>query len=338
MVPPADVSSADVLIVTATKVESKAVLDAFAELTGQPARMVTKNRRTYRDLGAVGDTRVFLALTEMGSGGLGASQQAVQKGIESLQPGAVFLVGIAFGVDEKKLRIGDILVSRQLQLYDLQRISKDQIILRGDKPHASPRLIDYFRHADLDWNDAKVEFGLILSGEKLVDNLDYREQLQRWAPEALGGEMEGAGLYVACQEAQVDWIVVKAICDWADGHKKRNKTTRQQLAAGNAAAFVAHALQQAPLKRSASPMEQPPAAIQNTGSGAVATQGGVAVAGNHTGAINTSLQIVNHYHAASDKHLTTDQIAQQATCRTTAASRRAELCWRPRAAAQASAR
>ena len=293
MVPPADVSSADVLIVTATKVESKAVLDAFAELTGQPARIVTKNRRTYRDLGAVGDTRVFLALTEMGSGGLGASQQAVQKGIEALQPGAVLLVGIAFGVDEKKQRIGDILVSRQLQLYDLQRISKDQIILRGDKPHASPTLIDYFRHADLDWNDAKVEFGLILSGEKLVDNLDYREQLQRLAPEALGGEMEGAGLYVACQEAKVDWIVIKAICDWADGHKKRNKTARQQLAAGNAAAFVAHALQQAPLKRSESPTEQSPAAIQNTGSGAVATQdgvaagaGGVAVGGNVQGGIH----------------------------------------------------
>ncbi|MCC8999661.1 MAG: SUMF1/EgtB/PvdO family nonheme iron enzyme, partial [Candidatus Contendobacter sp.] len=206
-----------------------------------------------------------------------------------------------------------------LQLYDLQRIGKDQIVLRGDKPHASPRLIDYFRHADLDWNDAKVEFGLILSGEKLVDNLDYREQLQRLAPEALGGEMEGAGLYVACQEAKVDWIVIKAICDWADGDKKRNKTARQQLAAGNAAAFVAHALQQAPLKRLESPME-PQTIIHNSGSGAIATQGGLAtgaggvvVAGNHTGPINTGLQIVNHYHAASDKHLTTDQIAQQVT-------------------------
>ncbi|MDS4031415.1 MAG: SUMF1/EgtB/PvdO family nonheme iron enzyme [Candidatus Contendobacter sp.] len=275
MISPADIPSADVLIVTATKIESKAVLDIFVELTGQPARIVTKNRRTYRDLGAVSGTRVFLALTEMGSGGLGASQQAVQKGIEALRPGAVLLVGIAFGVDEKKRRIGDILISQQLQLYDLQRVGKDQIVLRGDKPHASPRLIDYFRHADLGWNGAKVEFGLILSGEKLVDNLDYREQLQRLAPEALGGEMEGAGLYVACQEAQVDWIVVKAICDWGY-NKKRNKAARQRLAAGNAAAFVAHALQQAPLKRPELPMEQPPAAIQNTGSGAVATEGGVA--------------------------------------------------------------
>ncbi len=205
----------------------------------------------------------------------------------------MLLVGIAFGVDEKKQRIGDILIAQQLQLYDLQRVGADRIVLRGDKPHASLRLIDYFRQADLDWNDAKVEFGLILSGEKLVDNLDYREQLKQFGPEALGGEMEGAGLYVACQDAQVDWIVIKAICDWADGHKQRNKTARQQLAAGNAAAFVAQALQRAPLKRPESPVEQPPAAIQNNGTGAIATRGGVAagaggvaVAGNVHGGIH----------------------------------------------------
>ncbi len=317
MVPPADV-----LIVTATKVESRAVIAAFKELTGQPARIVTKNRRTYRDLGAVGGTRVFLALTEMGSGGLGASQQAVQKGIEALRPGAVLLVGIAFGVDERKRRIGDILISQQLQLYDLQRVGADHIVLRGDKPHASEWLINHFRHADLDWDEskAKVEFGLLLSGEKLVDNLDYREQLQRLAPEAIGGEMEGAGLYVACHDAQMDWIVIKAICDWADGNKAEDKDAHQRLAAGNAAAFVAHALQQAPLKRPESPME-PRTTIHNSGSGAIATEGGVAagavgaggvaVAGNPTGAINTGLQIVNHYHSASDRSLSQEQIAQQ---------------------------
>jgi formylglycine-generating enzyme required for sulfatase activity/nucleoside phosphorylase len=271
MVPPADVSSADVLIVTATPVESKAVIAAFAKLTNQSANSVRVGRRVYRDLGEVNGMRVFLALTEMGAGGLGASHQAVQKGIDALRPSAVFLVGIAFGVDEKKQRIGEILVSRQLQLYDLQRVGKDQIILRGDKPHASAQLIDHFRHAELEWDDskAKVDFGLILSGEKLVDNHDYREQLKQFAPEAIGGEMEGAGLYVACQDAKVDWIVIKAICDWADGHKQRNKAARQQLAAGNAAAFVAHALRHTPLKRSNAPVEQPPTTVNNTDCGDV---------------------------------------------------------------------
>ena len=36
-----------------------------------------------------------------------------------------------------------------------------------------------------------------MTGEKLVDNVDYRKQLQAFESEAIGGEMEGAGLYVS---------------------------------------------------------------------------------------------------------------------------------------------
>jgi hypothetical protein len=84
---------------------------------------------------------------------------------------------------------------------------------------------------------------VVLTGEKLVDNIDFRDQLRSFEPEAIGGEMEGAGLYVACQDKKVDWILVKAICDWADGNKAQDKDVRQQTAAQNAAAFVLEALQ-----------------------------------------------------------------------------------------------
>jgi nucleoside phosphorylase len=59
-------------------------------------------------------------------------------------------------------------------------------------------------------------------------------------PEAIGGDMEGAGLYAAAGVAKVDWILVKAICDWADGNKNDDA---QQLAAHNAADFVRHVIQ-----------------------------------------------------------------------------------------------
>jgi hypothetical protein len=60
--------------------------------------------------------------------------------------------------------------------------------------------------------------------------------------------MEGAGLYVPCQTAKKDWILVKAVCDWADGRKSEDKTERQLKAARNAALFVWHALAHAPRK------------------------------------------------------------------------------------------
>ena len=48
----------------------------------------------------------------------------------------------------------------------------------------------------------------------------------------------------------MDWIVIKAICDWADGNKGVDKTARQKLAAKNAAEFVVESLKYARLKRS----------------------------------------------------------------------------------------
>jgi nucleoside phosphorylase len=64
----------------------------------------------------------------------------------------------------------------------------------------------------------------------------------------VGGEMEGAGLYVSSLEHKVDWIVIKAICDWADGNKSKYKTERQKEAAKNVADYLIQALQYAPLK------------------------------------------------------------------------------------------
>ncbi|WP_426992448.1 hypothetical protein [Methylomonas sp. CM2] len=240
---------ADVLIVTVTKVESMAVLEAFKKATGNSATSITIDDRVYRSLGEINGARVFMALSEMGSGGLGASQQSVQKGIKALTPHAVIMVGIAFGVNKEKQAIGEILVSKQLMLYELLKKGKSgKITPRGDRPHASTRLINYLQNADLDWDGSKVDFGLILTGEKLVDNINYRDSLIKLESEAIGGEMEGAGLYTACQDEKIDWILVKAICDWADGNKHQDKKERQQLAAQNAATFVLYALQHAPLK------------------------------------------------------------------------------------------
>lgn len=231
-----------ILLVTVNKNETKAVLEALKVATGADPDSLDIEGRVYRDLGSIGPTRIFHALTEMGSASVGGSLQTVDKAIRALKPTIVIAVGIAFGVNEEKQGIGQILVSRQLLLYELQRVGL-VTVSRGDKPHASPRLINLFDGvAQSSWQGAEVHFGTLLSGEKLIDNLDYRGELIKLESEALGGEMEGGGIYVACQEHKVDWIVIKSICDWADGTKGKNKTARQQKAAASAAAFVTHAL------------------------------------------------------------------------------------------------
>jgi nucleoside phosphorylase len=242
----------DVLTVTATRVESLAVMAACEKATQREAAPTSFAGRIYQDLGEINHSRVLMLQTEVGSGGLGASQQAVQEAIAALHPRAVIMVGIAFGVDESKQVIGEVLVSEQLSLYDLQRIGTDdkggeRIVPRGDKPHASVRLLNYLRSAHNYWEGPTVTFGLLVSGARLVDNIDFRQQLRSFEPEAIGGEMEGAGLYVSCQGSNTDWILVKAICDWADGNKSIDKASRQMEAARNSAQFVLFALQHAQL-------------------------------------------------------------------------------------------
>lgn len=135
---------------------------------------------------------------------------------------------------------GDILVSKQLAAYEHQKIKdKNKPIPRGDRVSVPNHLFDKFRSADNDWKGPNVHFGLILSGEKLIDNKSFLDNLLLLEPEAIGGEMEGAGLYAAANDAKADWIIVKAICRLGRGNKNYDT---QALAAQNAATFALHVI------------------------------------------------------------------------------------------------
>jgi nucleoside phosphorylase len=241
----------NILIVTVTEVETLAVIQAFEQATGIEEKPYPIGERIYSNLGMIDNVQFFLTISGMGSNGLGGSQDTVSKGIDALSPIAVIMVGIAFGINDQKQAIGDVLVAKQLRLYGLQRIGsqddgQEHIILRGDKPSATPWLINRFTHASRSFKAAKVRFGVVMTDDKLIDNMNYRDRLRSLEPEVIGGEMEGAGLYVACQDKGVGWILVKSICDWAC-NKGEDKESRQITAAQNAAAFLLHTLQFAPL-------------------------------------------------------------------------------------------
>lgn len=251
-------SGATIVLVTVNDNETHALLDTFVGKGRSPAQ-VTKGGLTYNDLGIHGGCHVVHTVCEMGAGGIGASQQRTRDAIDHWQPRAVIAVGIAFGLDEAKQEIGEVLVSTQLQDYDLGRQNEDGTLTpRGDKPGSADTLRNRFRQIDTnesrraqDW--PKVRFGLILSGQKLVDNFDYRESLKILFTEAIGGEMEGVGLYVSASAAKVDWIVVKAICDWGYNKNQADKDAWQKLAANNAARVLKAALDAGGLYDNVSP-------------------------------------------------------------------------------------
>ncbi len=242
-------SGCDVLLVTATDRETDALRVALEEVTTAGTKAVYGGRQTYTDHGVIAGARVLRVRSEMGAGTPGGTASTVADAIQEVAPRAIIMVGIAFGTKGKANQsLGTVLVSKQLQDYELQRFGTGadgslRMTARGDRVSASTRLVNLLRHARETWKKKPVEFGLVLSGDKLVDNIDYLAILKAQFPEAIGGEMEGRGLYVEAKE-RAEWIVVKAICDWADGNKREGKAHKQEDAAEAAASFVLHAIRQ----------------------------------------------------------------------------------------------
>ena len=244
MVNIATVQRAELLLVTATEVESEAVL-AVLKAPGESIQPQFLGPGTYYRGVFAGHTSV-LTRCEPGSVGREAATLVIDEAIRLFRPRAVLMVGIAFGADKHKQRLGDVIVAKMISPYEKQRIETSAsgevaIKLRGPRAEAGLVLSNRFRELSQTWSldGAAVHQGIMLSGEKLVDNPDFKKQLLVLEPEAKGGEMEGAGLYSAATRRKVEWILVKAICDWGDGKKKDDY---QKLAARNAVSLTQHVL------------------------------------------------------------------------------------------------
>lgn len=225
------------LIVTATDTETSALHQKMTPLPNEEGLVEVKKDNATYFLGKLGNFAIAnVECGTMGSTSSMGSILTVSNAINALHPKFALMVGIAFGIDSAKQNIGDVLVSDHILPYEIKRVGNDKIVWRGSKPEASNTLRNNFKNLR-GWGytlpngeEATLELCDILSGEKLIDNLNLRDQLVEEFQTAKGGEMEGAGLYAACQDKDVAWILIKSICDFADGNKGSGKKEKQALA------------------------------------------------------------------------------------------------------------
>ena len=234
-------------ILCATEVERQAVLKRMSPPKKKQAVLQVHEGNNTCFLGRLGVTDIVLCMAAMGSSGRDASTVVTGEIIRSWKLRAVIMVGIAFGRDSKKQEIGTVLVSERIAPYEPQRVGKSNNEDRGGEVRAGAMLLNRFRNV-AGWefcspNGRKCEFqtGLLLSGEKLVDNLEFKKQLLNRYPAAIGGEMEGTGVAASAERERCEWIVVKAICDWGDGEKLK---VHQGFAAAASVDLVEHVLKQ----------------------------------------------------------------------------------------------
>lgn len=247
-----------ILLVTVTDVETQALLDAVSARCQQKFESKRAEDINYSFLGTIEKHTIFHVRCEMGSSTIGGSLPTLLRLFSALKPSAAIMLGIAGGLQPTKQKIGEIIVSERLYSYEPQRVGTEEVIHRGDKVPASTSLLRLAREAASAWRGARVHIGLLASGEKVVDNQRFADDLRGREPELLGVEMEGHGLFVAAYTNKVDWIVIKAISDFADGSKNTlRKHAHQKRAAANAAAFVLELIERIPKGSELSLVAQP---------------------------------------------------------------------------------
>lgn len=230
-----------VLLVTVNDIETKSLLSQLKPLDNYSDILTAYSKSNTYFIGKFGAYNVIHVQSDMGAINRDAVMTTVDNAIRMWKPRGIIMVGVAWGMDKEKQRIGDVLISKKILQYETAKISNGNTIPRGADTEAGGVLTNRFKSC-VDWKYklddgelAKKHMGTVLSGEKLLDDKEYRDKLHNSFPEAIGGEMEGAGLAsVAMAHNLYEWIIVKGICDWGYEKQSENKDRYQEIAMNSA--------------------------------------------------------------------------------------------------------
>lgn len=210
--------------------------------------------------GFIGNNRVVhVQPKDMSSFTKYGSFSTLESILKRYKPKLVISIGVAFGNDPTQQNLGDVLVSKQLLPYDSSnKYSENSIKLKGSPYETNSQLIcgwmdlleykefpkesiigvecdeitcsNHFDGHSERSNDLETETfnwfcGTVLSGGSVVDEVEQKVKLleaaeRRGIEDVVGGEMEGSGVYFACDKEKIPCIVIKGICDW--GIKKNS--------------------------------------------------------------------------------------------------------------------
>jgi len=221
--------STDVLIVTSAEIERRAVLARLVPLKGEGKVLVGSRKGVTFRCGQFGRYSAAHVHTTQGPDGRHGATLTTAQALVGMKFKACLVIGIAFGFDRKNQRLGDVLIAEQVQPYEHAKVEGDTEVIksRGASMLCGPVLSERFRSRMNDWyrersiTRVKLHQGAVLSGAKLVNSKVFRDRLlnQFHDLKPVGGEMEGHATYAAAQIGKVEIILVKGICDWADGDK-----------------------------------------------------------------------------------------------------------------------
>lgn len=227
----------DIAIVTVLPEEYEAVVHRIAGAQLVPSLPLLPNAYgwttgTIARKDGAGIYRVVVAL--VGRANNLSSQPVVLRTIDRWAPRYVVVSGIAGGLKRDGLVQGDVVVSDAVWYYEYGKLkqrfqARIRDLFRADA--ALCRSAVAYKAINHDWkacgkaapvpdHEPKCVFGVVGSGEKVIDDLDheYMKDVLAVCPQLVAVEMEGAGAAAAVQDAEangchVGFIMVRGISD-----------------------------------------------------------------------------------------------------------------------------
>lgn len=236
-----------ILIISALEKELQPILEAI-DSPLKPRNMEEVDGRKYF-IYEVSATLTVICTSFWGMGQLNAAL-AVKDAVKHYGVSKVILTGICGGID-KEMKYGDIIISDQIVDYELAKIKPDDLQVRWNVYRSDFELVQSMRMFKSDsWSsylkrvfpDSKykkpsVYSGIVLSGNKVVANYEEIKRFKKTWAKALAVEMEASGIAAALYQMEnaPSFVMVKAICDFADSEKNDDW---QEYAAYASAIFV----------------------------------------------------------------------------------------------------
>lgn len=226
--------SSPILIITANQVEANMMVRLLSdescehEYNDRMLLTITDDGCKFH-FGSIANNRiVHIQPSGMSSFTRNGSFSAIESILKRYKPKLVISLGVAFGKDATKQNLGDVLVSKQLFPYDASnKYSDGKIKLNGSLYETDSRLMcgwmDLLKYKEFPEKTGTKAFnwhcGTVLSGGSVVDEVEQKVKLleaaeHRGIEDVVGGEMEGSGVYLACDKEKIPCVVIKGICDW----------------------------------------------------------------------------------------------------------------------------
>lgn len=179
--------------------------------------------------------------------GMGNVKSAVRTTlvIECWKPSAILLVGIAGGTKKPASELltaqdqclGDVLIAEQIIDYESGKQTDQGFENRPQVFRSTARWIEAAKNLNAEgWtpnitvlrpdeatgrNTSQIHFGVVASGQKVIKDQAPLDAISSLFTNLVGVEMEGIGAAAASFDRfhPVEFLLVKAICDWADPEK-----------------------------------------------------------------------------------------------------------------------